>query len=378
MILFPARRTGGRRSSWMLLVVLVIALCAVSAVAQDKTAADNPDAATTDVAPPETKETAKEPAEETATEEPTSKETSSEEKTTEETKTEEKTTDSKPTSTKESESESKTTTDSESTTSETETTSSSEKTSTSKAADHPEVTVPPTADAPYMQKSNTPEGTVFIAVGAVLGFLGFAVLAWRGMVAWSVNRSVRQAALIHSSESKGLLRSRRKRSTVRPQGPVAPVSLEKMSGNKRSSHMHQRSSKVPSSSSGLFFSPTAGMQSSGNRASNYLPAGYYAAGNATAGGSGSGGGGHHTHFSDLPGIGPQSQGYTRTKSGPSPPGTPTQPQHPPSGPQAPYYGSSTSDVNLSSAPQGRTPSAYLEDLFENHAPQRNQNKRYRG
>ncbi|PLN76429.1 hypothetical protein BDW42DRAFT_20902 [Aspergillus taichungensis] len=411
MILFPARRTGARRSSWMLLVVLVIALCVVSAVAQDKNAVDNPDAATTDVTKPEPKETAKEPAKEpaketaketakepekepekeTATEEPPSKETSSEEtsseeKTTEEKKTEEPTTDLKPTSTKTSESE--TTTDAESTTSET--TSSSESASSSKTADHPEITVPPTADAPYMQKSNTPEGTVFIAVGAVLGFLGFAVLAWRGMVAWSVNRSVRQAALMHSSESKGLLRSRRKRSTVRAQGPVAPVSLEKMSGNKRASRMHQQSSKVPSSSSGLFFSPTAGMQSSGNRASNYLPAGYYAAGNATAGGSGSGGGGHHTHFSDLPGIGPQSQGYTRTKSGPSPPGTPTQQQqqyhtpsgatheYPHSGPRAPYYGSSNSDINLSHAPQGRTPSAYLEDLFENHAPQRNQNKRYRG
>lgn len=389
MLLFSARRTRTRRSSWLLLVVLVIALCAISVIAQDNIPADNNDAATTDVAPTETKQTAKE----TATEEPTSQETSSEETATQEpTTTQETTTDSKPTSTETSE----TSTDSESTTS-SETTSSSKSTSSSSAADHPEITVPPTADAPYMQKSNTPEGTVFIAVGAVLGFLGFAVLAWRGMVAWSVNRSVRQAALMHSSETKGLLRSRRKRSTVRSHGPVAPVSLEKMGGNKRASHMHQRSSKVPSSSSGLFFSPTAGMQTSGNRASNYLPAGYYAAGNATAGGSGSGGGGgggHHTHFSDLPGIGPQSQGYTRTKSGPSPPGTPTHHQqhhtpsggaaheHPHSGSRASYYGSSTSDINLSPAPQGRTPSAYLEDLFENHAPQRNQNqhqnRRYRG
>jgi hypothetical protein len=220
-----------------------------------------------------------------------------------------------------------------------------------------------------MQTSDTPEGTVFIAVGAVLGFLGLAVLAWRGMVAWSVNRSVRKAAMMQPSEAKGLLRSKRKRSAHRSHGPAPSVSLEKMEPGHRASYAnHHRSSNAARSSSGLFFSPTAGMHSAGNRGSSYLPAGYYAAGSAAAG-SGS----HQSmQFSapDLPGLGPQAQGYARTRSGPSPPGTPTH------GVYEPQYNTSrhshlasNSSVNLTSPPaQGRTPSAYLEDLFENHPP----------
>ncbi|PLB54247.1 hypothetical protein P170DRAFT_346633 [Aspergillus steynii IBT 23096] len=260
-----------------------------------------------------------------------------------------------------------TTTDSQSTSTESASSSSSSSTS-----NHPVVTVPPTSDAPYMQKSDTPEGTVFIAVGAALGFIGLSVLAWRGLVAWSVNRSVRQAAIAHSSETKGLLHHKRKKRSSHSHGAPPAVSLEKMNGKHRSSHSHRRSSKVPSSNSGLFFSPTAGMHSGGNRGSSYLPAGYYAAGNAAAGG------GQNISFSssDLPGMGPQSQGYSRTRSGPSPPGTP--PPHPAGGAhesqhhngRQSYVGASTSSVNLSSPQHGRTPSAYLEDLFENHPPQR--------
>ncbi|KAB8210244.1 hypothetical protein BDV34DRAFT_164661 [Aspergillus parasiticus] len=263
-------------------------------------------------------------------------------------------------------------TDKSATTTTSESKSTDSSTTSTATNDYPVVTVPPLADAPYMQTSDTPEGTVFIAVGAVLGFVGLALLAWRGMVAWSVNRSVRKAAIMQSSEAKGLLRHRRKRSAHRSHGGPAPaVSLEKMGGGHRTNH---RSSKGPRSNSGLFFSPTAGMHSGGNRGSSYLPAGYYAAGSAAAG-SGS----HQSmqfSASDLPGMGPQAQGYTRTKSGPSPPGTPT---HAPGGVYEPQFNTSryshmasNSSVNLASPTQGRTPSAYLEDLFENHPPNRRQ------
>ncbi|PIG84868.1 hypothetical protein AARAC_001276 [Aspergillus arachidicola] len=188
-------------------------------------------------------------------------------------------------------------TDKSATTTTSESKSTDSSTTSTATNDYPVVTVPPLADAPYMQTSDTPEGTVFIAVGAVLGFVGLALLAWRGMVACG-----------------------------------------------------------------------------GNRGSSYLPAGYYAAGSAAAG-SGS----HQSmqfSASDLPGMGPQAQGYTRTKSGPSPPGTPT---HAPGGVYEPQFNTSryshmasNSSVNLASPTQGRTPSAYLEDLFENHPPNRRQ------
>ncbi|KAB8255300.1 hypothetical protein BDV32DRAFT_130966 [Aspergillus pseudonomiae] len=321
--------------TWILLVIAVLMMAHIS-FAQDTTA--NDPAPTTDVS---TKETTK------AT---THDDTTTTSKTTKES-----------------------TTDKPATTTTTESSTSTDSSTTSTATnDYPVVTVPPLADAPYMQTSDTPEGTVFIAVGAVLGFLGLALLAWRGMVAWSVNRSVRKAAIMQSSEAKGLLRHRRKRSAHRSHGGPAPaVSLEKMSGGHRT---NPRSSKGPRSNSGLFFSPTAGMHSGGNRGSSYLPAGYYAAGN-TAAGSGS----HQSmQFSapDLPGMGPQAQGYTRTKSGPSPPGTPT---HAPGGVYEPQFNTSryshvasNSSVNLASPTQGRTPSAYLEDLFENPPPHNRQ------
>ncbi|PYH93487.1 hypothetical protein BO71DRAFT_255150 [Aspergillus ellipticus CBS 707.79] len=260
------------------------------------------------------------------------------------------------------------------------TTTDSQSTSTGSSAsstnDYPAVTVPPTADAPYMQKSKIPEGTVFIAVGAVLGAIGLAILAWRGIVAWSVNRSVRQAALMRSSESKGLLRSKKRRSRSRRSSTGQGVTLDKLDDNRhrhrhsQSHSRHHRSSKTPSPSSALFFSPTAGMQHTSNRRSSYLPAGYYNAGSAAPPRA------QENRFSaaDLPGTGPQSQGYTKARTGPSPPESPglspaLDQDSPRRNARRSHAEASTSTVNLSSPPQGRTPSAYLEDLFDNHRPE---------
>lgn len=263
--------------------------------------------------------------------------------------------------------------------------------STSTADYHyPPPTVPPTANAPYMQKSNLPEGTVFIAVGAALGLIGLAVLAWRALVAWSVNRSVRRAAMLHSqSETKTLLKPNKRKSSIYPEGAGSTMSLDKLGGstNTRSSYAPP---KMPTTGSGLFYSPTAsaGSHVNLNRGSTYLPAGYYAAaapGNASTPGGGPG-------MSHVPsgGLGlasamggPQSQGYTRTGSfGPSPPGSPNLP--PSRGNEGSYNsntrlshhaGASTSTLNINSPPQGRAPSAYLEDLFESHAPGQNHGHR---
>ncbi|KAJ5577898.1 uncharacterized protein N7459_006862 [Penicillium hispanicum] len=361
----PSPRLGKTQPSFFLLFLfLIIVVARVSAEpagdATDtaaETAQTTDDPSTSDNPPSVTETTA-------STTESTSLSASTSESTTSTSESSVSTTSMDSTTTTSSETSS--TTDNTSTTSSVSTTTTSTSSSTTSTA-AAIVTIPPTAGAPYMQTSNTPEGTVFIAVGAILGLIGLAVLAWRGMVAWSVNRSVRRAAMAQASESKRLLRgSRKKRSTaVYSAAPMADVSLDKLGAATRASYKPAR--RVPSSNSGLFYSPTAGgpagshaslNAAAGNRGSTYLPAGYYAAA------------GSSTPVRDAGPHGGLS----------SPPGyPPSSPSLPPTGAyydgphnaRPSYVGNSTSSLNLSQAPQGRAPSAYLEDLFENHAPPRN-------
>ncbi|KAL8671391.1 MAG: hypothetical protein Q9168_004104 [Polycauliona sp. 1 TL-2023] len=241
---------------------------------------------------------------------------------------------------------------------------------TRKGVKAPVPTVPPTAGAPYMRKSTLPEGTVFICVGAGLAFIGLVVLAWRGLVAWSLHRSVRKAAMAPSAQYARLGDNMSKPSApgtpYYSQAPGSNLSLDRLTAPSKGG------SKTHTARSSLFFSPTAGsgMQTPGNRGSGYLPAGYYAAGNtATGGGAGM------THVegkSPLAGNREQNRRYSRA---PSPPGTPSSLRPSSRGAEVGYRPStaglstqaSTSTLNLSSAPQGRAPSAYLEDLFEDHS-----------
>lgn len=228
-----------------------------------------------------------------------------------------------------------------------------------------------------MRKSNLPEGTVFICVGAGLAFLGLGVIAWRGLVAWSLHRSVKRAAMAQTYGDKhSMLRGP---TGFYAHGPGSTLSLEQLNGNgnRRTSTARPKSHHASSAKNSLFFSPTAGtgMHTTSNRGSSYLPAGYYAAGNAApAGGAGM------THVGtgpiSLSSLGPHSQGYSRAKSlGPSPPGSPALP--PSRGAEVNFGRSSTaalstqasmSSLNLSTPHQGRAPSAYLEDLFEHYPP----------
>ena len=245
---------------------------------------------------------------------------------------------------------------------------------------YPAPTVPPTADAPFMQRSNLPDGTVFICVGAALGFLGLLVLAWRGLVAWSLHRSVRRVANAQSAKyarvGDAKANPSKNRSPYFSPGPGSTLSLDQLGGLGAGG----KGGAKKSGHGSLFFSPTAssGMQSSNNRGSGYLPAGYYAAGGqAPGGGSGMSHVGSGTGAIGLSNLGPQSHHYSRARSiGPSPPGTPSLP--PSRGRESPYGGRlstvgltghpSNSSLNLSPAPQSRAPSAYLEDLFANHPP----------
>lgn len=236
----------------------------------------------------------------------------------------------------------------------------------------PVAQVPPTLNAPYMQVSKLPSGTVFIVVGAILGFLALAVVLWRGLTVWALKRSVKRAAKGNNvQDTKALL-------NFRP--PAAPVYNRYSDRDSTLSLANLRKSPKPTrptTSSGaapgqsLFFSPTAGgsMLNPGNRNSGYLPSGYYAAG-ASAPGNGSGmahlGGSGLTarEAISLSNLGPQAKGYARAQSlGTTPPDSPRVGPALSPGPQHGMH-MSTSTLDLTQRPGGRAPSAYLEDLFD--------------
>lgn len=234
--------------------------------------------------------------------------------------------------------------------------------------------MPPTADAPFMQHSTLPEGTVFIAVGAALGFIGMLVIAWRGLVAWSIHRSVKKAAVVHSSK---YAHGRDPRATLATRSEFfAPNTASSLTLDHLAPSGKGGVSKNPSAHNSLFFSPTAGagMQAPANRGSGYLPAGYYAAGGQAPSGMTHVGGGA-VPMSNIT----NSRESKRFSRNPSPPGTPNLTASGGGPPDSPYNGrtsmqalvnqeSSSSSLNLSAPPPGRAPSAYLEDLFENHPP----------
>lgn len=278
----------------------------------------------------------------------------------------------------------------------------------------PTQVVPWTAGAPYMQTSKLPEGTVFIIVGAVLGFLGMAVLAWRGMVAWSLHRSVKRAALgTHYNDSMLKMGTKPPLSSSAAMGST--LSLDRLSapaGKLTRTHNRHGSGSAPglpnanaARNSSLFFSPTAGAGAhhtshsvSANRSSAYLPAGYYASPSAAAPASNNkhasiGGGGlapatnGASRLSSLNPNHPSNRGYTQQSNNSqydiSPPDSPTSTM----APARPSTGGTLSTArgrgyervsgvgaeqwgNLNvpgGAPPGqRAPSANLEDLFEHH------------
>ncbi|KAF2474604.1 uncharacterized protein BDR25DRAFT_322821 [Lindgomyces ingoldianus] len=278
----------------------------------------------------------------------------------------------------------------------------------------PSVGVPDTAAAPFMQKSDLPDGTVFICVGAALGALGAAVLAWRGLVAWSLHRSVKRAAMAQNLADLKAMSSvpGKKRGIYSAVGASSTMSLDRLSAaptgtSKPAKPFASKTDsgtppKLPSSQS-LFFSPTAGgatgLRDQNNRSSNYLPAGYYATGSAqpASGSPLTHVGGHGPHLSTHSLNNPVNR-YSTRSAGISPPASPSLPpsrgydRAPPSRDGVSMYnrnsvatlgnqgnpgglyghpGANPSQVSLTvpggtSVAGGRAPSAYLEDLFENH------------
>lgn len=249
---------------------------------------------------------------------------------------------------------------------------------------YPAPTVPPTQNAPYMQQSSLPEGTFFIVVGAIIGFFLLSVFAWRAIVAWSLHRSVKRAAeQANAADSKTLLRPVQTGTGggsggFYSAGMGSTLSLGDLGGT-------TRSKQTPNAS--LFFSPTAAgvagtIGSQDNRRSTYMPAGYYQ--------SGGGGGGNasstHLHAQSMSSNNRFSgYGSGRGGFGPSPPGSPLMPPQSRGGPnsgggQGVFQGhrgsESRTSLSLPPMPGQRAPSAYLEDLFENHNQPDPRDRRY--
>ncbi|KAF5561779.1 hypothetical protein FPHYL_6032 [Fusarium phyllophilum] len=216
---------------------------------------------------------------------------------------------------------------------------------------YPAPSVPPTNNAPFMRHSSAPDGTVFIAVGAILGALGLAILLWRLIVGILLHRSVERAAKAQHDENA-------KTGFPAPPAPFykytdtgSTMSLSAGRGVRRTTRGPVLSS-TPSASN-LFFSPTAAASGNGagNRGSAFLPSGFYAAGTSSPGGQ-------HENNISMTNLRPDSRGHFGTPSrhtlNPSPPDSPS------------FQGRrdiSNSTLNLNRPPSQRAPSAFLEDLL---------------
>lgn len=229
---------------------------------------------------------------------------------------------------------------------------------------YPPPTVPPTQNAPFMQHSNLPDGTVFIAVGAILGGFAAALLVWRAIVAYLLHRSIARAALAqHAANDKAPF--------AQPAAPfykysdresslnVGAAGAGSVAGSARGVRRTNRGptpSATPSQTN-LFFSPTApgasGLGAGSNRDSRLLPSGFYAAGSASPAGAA------HGQAINMSNLRPDSRHGRNV--GPSPPDSPN------FGPMRTNLAGrnmSGSSVSLNRPASGRAPSAFLDDLLD--------------
>lgn len=232
------------------------------------------------------------------------------------------------------------------------------------------VTVPPTNNAPFMKQSSAPDGTVFIAVGAILGAFGLAILSWRLIVSCLLHRSVERAAMAqyHANDKAAFPGPSNPFYKYSDQGSAPNVAPATGRGVRRTTR-----GPVPSgtpSQTNLFFSPTAAggaattaaadRRDSSYRDSRFLPSGFYAAGSGSPQNNGQG----HGHSISLTNLRPQSMG------GPGRAESPASPSFGPQRTSVHMHNMSNSSVNLNQplnqppVSGQRAPSHFLEDLLD--------------
>ncbi|KAF3114666.1 hypothetical protein TWF594_003310 [Orbilia oligospora] len=223
---------------------------------------------------------------------------------------------------------------------------------------YPPPAVPNTKNAPYMQRSDLPEGTVFIAVGSALGLIGLIAFAWRMVVAWQLRRSIRKANSVTTDSKAGLLGRYNPPATAKKSfysaGAGSSLSLDHLGTASRTTGL----GTTPNTS--LFFSPTANNGNTHQRQSQYLPAGYYAPAAST-----------NLPFNQSRDSLPRPRPATRDSHvvG-TPPASPllTPTARRPSPGQGHAQAPSISST-LGVPAGGRTPSTYLEDMLDNPFPE---------
>ncbi|KAK9234311.1 hypothetical protein V1525DRAFT_452754 [Lipomyces kononenkoae] len=177
-------------------------------------------------------------------------------------------------------------------------------TTASSTITYPTPIIPVTSNNPFSTTSNAPEGTVFIAVGSVIGGIALAVLGWRGLVAYSLHKSLKSSNAAYVSEPKGtssgrggFFSSKRQNSAgFYATGAGSSMSLDQLTSSGRAVNTARPISAYedigiprngPSFNTSTFYSPTAGAMgmsapmanavsgATTNRSSTYLPSGYY-------------------------------------------------------------------------------------------------------
>ncbi|KAL2016706.1 hypothetical protein VTK56DRAFT_3169 [Thermocarpiscus australiensis] len=257
------------------------------------------------------------------------------------------------------------------------------KTVNTEIPEYPPPTIPPTRNAPFMNHSTLPDGTVFIAVGAILGAFGLAILAWRAIVACLLHRSVERAAKAQHLANNGRGTGPGDKNAASFPAPPAQFykyieresSAPSLAAGAAGGSINRRTRHGPTpsatpSQTNLFFSPTAAGSSAGlagGSASNrdsarYLPSGFYASASSPGHGHG------HGNSISMSTLRPSSRGRAGGAGGGGLMG-PSPPDSPDVGPNRVVSRNfSTSSLNLNRPPSpgggARAPSAYLDDLLD--------------
>ena len=240
---------------------------------------------------------------------------------------------------------------------------------------YPPPAIPPTADAPFMQKSSLPSGTVFICAGAILGVLLACFMLWRAWVAWSIHQSMKrlnggylsllaqgptQSSFLDSGAQ--LLKKSNPFYKQPPSGSMISMSL--LHNEEQRADSQTPVYRTGPDKQSLFFSPTAssGLPSGGlaaKKGSEYMPSGYYAAAEPARSQSQS------YSLGNLP-AGPQGSINHRRPSPHSPAPLVTLDVRRDSSrglaPSLPPANQSRGSLGMES--ESRAPSAYVEDMFD--------------